>query len=100
MSVILETGVDKLISLIEKNEKLSFDLAAQKLGFSPTIIKNWAELLEEAGIISIEYIFTVPYLVINKKTNQKTKIKEKDQKDLFVTRTKIIENKLFKWKYL
>ncbi|MBW3019803.1 hypothetical protein KY334_00770 [Candidatus Woesearchaeota archaeon] len=94
MTELLKTGVDKLISLVNKEGKISLDEAAKRLKYSPVIIKSWVELLEEDGILEMEYVFTIPYIVKSEKIDEEPEIKEEEQKDLFVRRAKVIEEQL------
>ena len=63
---MIETGVDKLVKLVKQSGKISVAEAAKILGLSNTIITEWADFLEEEGIISIEYNLTQPFLVERK----------------------------------
>ena len=60
---VIETGVDKLLKLIERKTKLTIEEAAKTLGVSTNVIQEWADFLEEEGIVSIEYTLTHTYLV-------------------------------------
>ena len=66
VSSIIETGVDKLVSLVNTNGRVSSPDAASKLGVGTNVIMEWADFLEEEGIISIEYKFTKPFLIARK----------------------------------
>ncbi|MCH8875134.1 hypothetical protein IH824_20635 [candidate division KSB1 bacterium] len=63
---VIETGVDKLVKLINSKGKISSDDAAKELGVGNTIVMEWADFLEEEGIINVEYKFTKPFLVARK----------------------------------
>ena len=60
---IIETGVDKLVGLVKKQKRVSIAEAAKFLNVSTDVIEEWADFLEEEGIISVEYKLTTPYLV-------------------------------------
>ncbi len=84
---VIETGVDKLVELLKGKGKISFRDAARELGVGPEVIAEWAEFLNEEGILGIEYRFTTPFLVERKisKGDVEKKSKEfEDKKDLFV----------------
>ena len=66
MDSVIETGVDKLVALVNKNGRISSYDAVKELGVSNTVVMEWADYLEEEGIISIEYKFTKPFLVARK----------------------------------
>ncbi len=63
---VIETGVDKLVRLIEEKKSIAVDEAAKKLGVSPVVIEEWADFLEEEGLISIEYKLAKTFLVEHK----------------------------------
>ncbi len=90
----IETGVDRLVDLINLEKKISVDDAANKLGISKVVIQEWADFLEEEKIISIEYSFSKTFLVIRKLSHDEVKEKEKafsSEKDAFVRK---VENSL------
>jgi len=82
MTSIIETGVDKLVELINKKGRISAQDASKELGVNNIVTMEWADYLEEDGIIGIEYQFTKPYLVSKKfsKTEIKAKAKEFSEK--------------------
>ena len=73
----IETGVDKLIKLIEKKNKVSLNDAAKELAIPKEVLEEWVNFLEEKELITVEYKFTTPYLVkreiTKKEIEQKTK---------------------------
>ncbi|PIN68582.1 hypothetical protein COV93_08970, partial [Candidatus Woesearchaeota archaeon CG11_big_fil_rev_8_21_14_0_20_43_8] len=84
---VIETGVDKLLKLIERKTKLTIEEAAKTLGVSTNVIQEWADFLEEEGIVSIEYTLTHTYLVEKKMTRKEIETKAKDfkgKKDGFI----------------
>jgi len=52
---IIETNIDKLISIVENKGSVTIISLAQELGVSPDQIEEWAKILEERGMIEIEY---------------------------------------------
>jgi len=83
----IETGVDRLVEIIDKDKRISVEDAAKKLGISKVVIQEWADFLEEEKIISIEYRFSKTFLVQRKLTEREVKDKEKEyssEKDAFV----------------
>jgi predicted nucleic acid-binding Zn-ribbon protein len=80
----IETGVDKLVTLINERKKISVDDAAKILGVSKVLVQEWADFLEQDGLISVEYSLSKIYLVerklskieIDKKTKEYTGKKE------------------------
>jgi chromosome segregation ATPase len=90
----IETGVDRLVELINKEKKISIDDAAKQLGISKVVIQEWADFLEEEKIISIEYSFSKTLLVVRTLSKDEIKVKEKEystEKDAFARK---VENSL------
>jgi len=66
--LVLETDVDKLLKIIEKNESVPVDDLAKILKVSELKIEEWGRLLEEHGLIRMEYpAFGKPVLKAVKK---------------------------------
>ncbi|MBU0757963.1 MAG: hypothetical protein KKF44_07875 [Nanoarchaeota archaeon] len=83
----IETGVDKLVELVNQSKSISINEAAKKLGVSDVVVQEWADFLEEEKIISIEYKLNKTVLSERKLSNKEVKVKEKDygnKKDAFV----------------
>lgn len=60
---LISTGVDKLIKLVYTRKRILIKDAARELAISQTIIEEWARVLEEEGILRIEYQLTNVFLV-------------------------------------
>jgi len=89
---IIETGVDKLVKLVNEKGKVSSFDAAKELGVSNTVVMEWADFLEEEDIISIEYKFTKPFLVPRKLGKKELQEKAKEfsgKKDVFVRKAEV-----------
>jgi len=89
---IIETGVDKLVKLVNEKGRISSFDAAKELGVSNTVVMEWADFLEEEGIISIEYKFTKPFLVPRKLGKKEVQEKAKEfsgKKDVFVRKAEV-----------
>ncbi len=83
----IETGVDKLVGLIEQKKKISLDEAAKKLGVGSVLVQEWADFLEEDGLIGIEYSLSKVWLVERKLTKKEVQKKTKEysnKKDSFI----------------
>src|SRR3989338_2122020 len=96
---IIETGVDKLVNLIKERGKISIPDAAKQLGTSTQVVGEWADFLEEEGIISIQHTLTKPYLVERKLTKKEVESKAKEfegKKDVFVRKAEVTVNFLEK----
>ena len=74
----IETGVDKLVHLIEHKKRITVEDAAKSVGVSAIVIEEWADFLEEQGIISIEYKFAKTFLVERKLTRREVEKKTKE----------------------
>ena len=84
---VIETGVDKLVELVKKHGRISFQDAAKELGVSKDVISEWADFLSEESILSTEYKLTQQFLVDKKisKAEMEKKAREfSDKKDIFV----------------
>ncbi len=89
---IIETGVDKLVNLINERGKISSADAAKELGVSTTVIMEWVDFLEEEGIINLEYKFTKPFLVARKLAKKDVQEKAKEfsgKRDVFVRKAEV-----------
>ena len=60
--LLINTGVDGLIRLIHKKGRIEMDEAARVLKISPQTIEGWAHVLEDEGVIAIDYQLTKVYL--------------------------------------
>src|SRR3989338_108149 len=85
---LIETGIDRLVKLVKESRKVSLHEAAKKLGVSLQIINEWANFLEEEGVIRIHYVFTMPYLEL--KNMPVTDIAKKETE---ITNKKVIVEK-------
>ena len=95
----IQTEVDRLVSLVQEEGKISTKNAAKKLNMPISIISEWASFLEEEGIINIEYKFTTPLLVKRKLTmEQIEQIKDrvKEEKSIFERKSESTLNYLNK----
>lgn len=94
---VIETGVDKLVKLIAERKKISVKDAAKELGVSVSSIEEWADFLEEEGIILIQAHFATVYLV-EKSISKKDVIEKvkavREEKDAFVRRVESSINSL------
>jgi chromosome segregation ATPase len=84
VSVNIKTGADKLVELISEKKKVLLDDAAKHLGVGKDVVREWAEFLEEEGMVSLEYSLSKIWITerrITKEdilTNAKEVISEKD----------------------
>lgn len=64
------TGIDVLLDLVRKKKKISLAEAATITKYPKGTIEDWANILEEEGLVTIEYKFTKTYLVFNEGRKQ------------------------------
>ncbi|HHI04138.1 MAG TPA: hypothetical protein ENL45_01180 [Candidatus Woesearchaeota archaeon] len=96
---LLETGVDKLVSLIKEKKKISVPQAAKALGVSQVVVEEWADFLEEDGIISIDYKFATPWLIDKKLRKEEITKKVKEfhgKKDVIIRKSESLLSSLDK----
>ena len=60
--LLISTGVDSLIRLVKDRGRVEIGAAARELRLPPKTVEDWAHVLEEEGIITIEYRLTKAYL--------------------------------------
>lgn len=85
----IETGVDKLVTLIKRHGKTSLRNAAKELGVSKSVVLEWAELLDEENIVSIQYGFFDSIITLKQFNDKEIEGKNKEfvvQKDVFVSK--------------
>jgi chromosome segregation ATPase len=83
----IETGVDRLVELVNRKKKISMDDAAKDLGISKVVIQEWADFLEEEKILTLDYKFSKIFLLERKLDEREVKQKKKEyssEKDAFV----------------
>jgi chromosome segregation ATPase len=78
---LIETGVDKLVALVNERTKISIPDASKELSVPKVVIEEWANFLEEKGIIDVSYKFATPYLVKRGVTKKDIQKKTKDFKE-------------------
>ena len=55
--MVVETDVDRLFEFVKKNKKVSLVKVARMLNENRKVVEEWAKVLEESKLISIEYSF-------------------------------------------
>jgi len=66
----IKTGVDKLVELVSEKKKVTVDDAAKKLGVGKEVVQEWAEFLEEEGLVTLEYSFSKAWITEKKITKE------------------------------
>jgi len=70
VSTNIKTGVDKLVELVAEKKKVTVDDAAKKLGVGKEVVQEWAEFLEEEGVISLDYSLSKVWIVEKRITKE------------------------------
>lgn len=93
--LLISTGVDSLIRLIQEKKKIDLVMASKLLNLPQTTIEDWAHILEEEGIITIDYQLTRVYFIWVAPTAERV---EKDKAAFQKRKTQVEEeiNKLDK----
>jgi len=86
--LLITTGVDALVKLVKQNKKIELNECASALNIDAETLEEWARVLEEEGIIKVEYKLTKVYLVWVEPTAEE--IKEEREK-FEVEKTKILQ---------
>lgn len=71
------TGVDKLVSLVNKKRRISLNLASKELGVASEVVEEWAHFLEKKELLEIKYFLTNAYLIKKELPNSQIKKREK-----------------------
>lgn len=85
--VSIETGVDRLVSLVSKEKKIELSDAAKQLNIDKTVIQEWADFLEDEGIIGVQYSLSKTFLIEKRLGKSEVRKKEKEyenKKEAFV----------------
>jgi chromosome segregation ATPase len=61
--LLISTGVDSLIRLIKEKKRIELTMVSKLLNLPASTIEDWAHILEEEGIIKIDYQLTKVYFV-------------------------------------
>jgi CBS domain-containing protein len=56
--IVLETDVDRILKIIEEKESVTVEDLAKLLNAKKEKVEEWGEILEEHGLIKIEYLAT------------------------------------------
>lgn len=75
MDTKIDTGVDKLVRLVNERGKIELGDAAKSLGVPTALVQEWADFLQEEKLIDTEYSLTKNYLC--KKNLSKDEITQK-----------------------
>ncbi|MFH1448109.1 MAG: hypothetical protein ABIG39_04560 [Candidatus Micrarchaeota archaeon] len=79
--LLISTGVDNLIRLIHDAGRIELKDAAKNLGISSASVQEWSRVLEEEGLVRIDYQLTKIYLVWIGSSPKELAIKSERLKD-------------------
>ena len=61
--LLITTGVDALVKLVKQKGKIELEEASKALNIAPDTLEDWARVLEEEGMIKVQYKLTKIYLL-------------------------------------
>lgn len=85
----IKTGADKLVELVSQKGKVSVDEAAKALGVGKDVVQEWAEFLEEEGLVTLDYNLSRTWIKEKKITKDDVLSSAKEvasEKDAFARR--------------
>jgi hypothetical protein len=59
---MITTGIDKFVELIYRKKRVGLGEASRTLGISADILEFWCYVLENNGLIKIDYTLTETYV--------------------------------------
>jgi DNA repair exonuclease SbcCD ATPase subunit len=74
----IETGVDKLVRLVQREKKIELGQAAKELGVAPAVVQEWADFLEQEGLVGTQFSFSKTFLVEKRLTQAEVDKKSKE----------------------
>ena len=93
----IETGVDKLVKLIAKEKRIELSEAAKQLNVDAAVVQEWADFLEQEGLIDLQYSLSKAYLVEKHLSKQDVEKKGKEydnKKEAFIRKVDATLKKL------
>ncbi|MBR9700863.1 hypothetical protein GOV11_03280 [Candidatus Woesearchaeota archaeon] len=93
----IETGVDRLLRLIQAKQKISLSDAAKLMSLPVKLVQEWVDFLEDEGLISTEYSLTKSYLIAKKLSQKELNKKENEyekKRDAFTRRVEVALNQI------
>jgi chromosome segregation ATPase len=90
--LLISTGVDSLIRIIKEKKKIDLAMASKLLNLPQNTVEDWAHILEEEGIIRIDYQLTKVYFIWVPPTKEQVE----KEKQVFQKRKTQVEGELQK----
>ena|GEM_PF-812645 len=75
--LLITTGVDALVKLVKEKQRIELEDACSVLNIPSETLEDWARVLEEEGILRIEYKLTKIYLIWVKPTEEEIATEKK-----------------------
>ncbi len=91
---MISTGVDAFIKLVREEQRIDINEAALRMGLSRQVLEEWATVLEEQGLIKIEYQLTKVYLVWVARTKEEMEVKASEISDRRAAAVRVGESQL------
>ena len=88
--MLITTGVDALVRLVREKQRVELKTAAALLNIPEATIEEWSHILEEEGIVKIEYYLTKIYLAWVTPTEEKIKV----EKEMFYQEKANVEKEI------
>jgi len=88
--LLITTGVDALVRLVREKQRVELKTAAALLNIPEATIEEWSHILEEEGIVKIEYYLTKIYLAWVTPTEEKIKV----EKEMFYQEKANVEKEI------
>lgn len=76
--LLITTGVDALVRLVKDRQKIELEEATSTLNIPKETIEEWSRVLEEEGILRIEYRLTRVYLIWIKPTEEELQVEKEE----------------------
>jgi chromosome segregation ATPase len=76
--ILISTGVDQLIRLLKERGRVEISEAARQLQQPMRVIEDWAHVLEDEGLIRIEYKLTKIYMIWHGPTKEYAERKKEE----------------------
>jgi len=88
--LLISTGVDALIRLLKEKKRIEIGMASKLLNIPQGTLEDWVSVLEDQGIIKVEYRLTDVYLVWAAATPEEIK----EEKKQFKAKKEVVEKEL------
>ncbi len=87
---LISTPIDRLVELIKNEREVPLEYAASKIGEEVPTVEEWANILEDRGIIKIDYKLSKIIL----KWNEPTKKEIEERNEFYITKKQEVKQKI------